>query len=165
MEQTVEYGEYTPGGIRKRKTDWKKMLHGWVYNDLYFEGLPGWDLGVNGYQLEQMCYFVMGEGKQSRDIAIEFDDACKGMFYYADKTYGTPFVREGEEYVSFFAFQLTEDFLLFNRMFEDACSADSQEKAMLFVTKKYGTFRWPAGEQAIDRKSSGEPKWKKQHAV
>jgi hypothetical protein len=134
------YDTYSPAGIRKDKGwDWEKMLPSWTYYDMYMDGLIGWDLGVNGYQLEQVCYFVMGEGKQSRDIAIEFDDKCLGMFYYADKTGGTPFVREGEEYVSYFTFQLTKDFLTFCNLYgEGACSKESQEKALAFIESKYG---------------------------
>ena len=149
MEQEIEYPKFSPAGIREKKTDWKKMLYGWVYNDLYLEGLPGWDLGVGGYQLEQMCHHVMGEGKQSRDIAIEFDDVCAGMFYYADKTDGIPFVRDGEEYASFFSFQLTQDYLLFNEMFEDYCTAEKQAQAVAYLTRVRGGFSWPAGEQAV----------------
>ena len=139
----IEYDDFSPGGIRiKKGWDWKKMLPSWIYHDLYIRyGLPGWDLGVGGYPLEQICYFVMGKGKQSRDIAIKFDDKCLGMFYYVDKTGGTPFVRDGDEYVSYFSFQITKDFLDFynyNLHNDGACSIESQEKAHAFMLSRYG---------------------------
>lgn len=123
--------------------DWKKMLPSWTYNKLTLDGLPGWEFDDDGEQLEAMCHFVMGHKEQSRDIAIEMDDWCVGMFYYSDKTGGTPFVRDGDEYVSFFSFQLERDYLEFHTRYAKSggpCSWQSLRRAEAFGKKIYG---WP----------------------
>ena len=133
-----------PVNIREefaKNWDWRRALPGWTYNRLVLDGLPGFDLTKYGDQYEHMCYFVMGDGVQSRDIAIEMDDWCTGMFYYADRTGGTPFVRDGDEYVSFFSFQLAEDYWEFEERYCKDNGPGSPEKlglAAKFGRKKYG---------------------------
>lgn len=122
--------------------DWKKMLPSWTYNKLVLDGLPGWEFDDDGEHFEAMCHFVMGHKKQSRKIAIEIDDWCVGMFYYSDKTGDTlPFVNPGEEYVSFFSFQLERDYQEFMNRYgrEDGpASPVKLELAAEFGRKKRG---------------------------
>ena len=116
MDMTESYDEFSPAGIREKKgSGWSKMLQSWVYHDIYIKwGLPGWELGHNGYQLEVRCAFVHGEGLQASAIARQWDDTSRGQFYYRDHTDdGIPFVREGDVSLSSFAFQLSTDYLSF----------------------------------------------------
>lgn len=129
--------------------DWKKMLPSWTYNKLLLDGLAGWEFDDDGEPFEAMCHFVMGYKKQSRDIASEIDDWCVGMFYYSDKTGGTPFVREGDEYVSFFSFQLERDYLEFYSRYATGSgpsSWQSLKRAEAFGKRVYG---W--SDQSIKR--------------
>lgn len=122
--------------------NWRKMIPSDIYSKLLLNGLPGWDFDWDGDQYERMCYFVMGKGKQSRDIAIEADEWCTGMFYYADKTEDTlPFVDKGEEYVSFFSFQLKRDYYEFAQRYghgDGPCSSRALEFAAEFGRTRRG---------------------------
>lgn len=117
------YDAGTPGHFRKEKGwDWRRALPSWTFNRLYMEGLPGWDLGINGHELSVTCAFEQNISS-SRSVAIETDSWCMGQFYYRDHTLDTiPFLRDGEMYLGIFAFQLTEDYLKFiekNERFTD----------------------------------------------
>jgi hypothetical protein len=120
MKKDMKYDEFSPAGIReKNSSGWSKMLQSWVFHEMHLKyGLPGWELGHSGWQLEVRCGFVHGTGQQASDIAREWDDICHGQFYYRDHTDdGIPFVRDGDVYLSSFAFQLTTDYLHFIEMY------------------------------------------------
>ena len=85
--------------------DWNYYVFSWDFIDLTLARWPSWEL-QDGKPYNVIFEFVYGKGKQSRDIAIEWDDIATHDFYYRDWTKsGTPIIRDGDIYWSIFSFQ------------------------------------------------------------
>jgi hypothetical protein len=107
-----------------RTWDWRTMISGVLFQYLWMDNFPGWDRldedNPDSYPrvvLSTVC---------GRDLAVEFDYICKGMFHYADLLIvgneGSPFVRDGDRYVSRFHFQFKSDAELFHDRFGGVAS-------------------------------------------
>ena len=98
--------------------DWKKFLPAREYHKLYSSHYPGWETINNGDLLSVEIYIIKGKDRDSRDVAVEFDDIAQGDCYYRDFTQSSlPFVRDGEAYCSLFTFQLFSDYLKFKEIY------------------------------------------------
>lgn len=98
---------------QKHDWDWRNLLPQTRFNELFLDGMPGWDKnehGIHGVRLP----FSKGNGPSSHNIAVWWDDLAVGQFYYRDFTdSGLPFVDEGEVYASSFYFQFHSDAIRF----------------------------------------------------
>lgn len=132
--------DYRKGSVGSYREgwDWKRMIPVKAYVKLSLIGLPGWNLSPEGDELTRWCHFYYSRPNPSRSTAIAIDDWCLGMFYYADKTGGIPFLDEGDEYASIFSFQLLTDFRTFAVVFPDLVSPENNEKAKAFMKRVYG---------------------------
>jgi hypothetical protein len=89
---------------------WKLLLPSQTYYSLELDGWPGWEK-PNGESVTTISFtIVKGHGKESRDMALLWDDQGHGQFWYRDFTdSGLPYVEDGEEYRSRFWFQFRDD--------------------------------------------------------
>lgn len=101
----------------KDEWDWKKLISTSEYLLVSLNNWAGWDR-EKGEPISICCIHISGSGKQSRDIAIEFDDIAEGKFYYRDYTESSiPIVKDGETYESIFVFQDQSDVIKFINLF------------------------------------------------
>ena len=98
--------------------DWNRLIPALDYHELTLSNWPGWDKLNNEEPAYVRFECTKGNGRQSRDIAIEFDDMAEGRFYYRGFTGDAmPFVKNGETYQSMFVFQYATDFEKFKNHF------------------------------------------------
>lgn len=101
--------------------DWLKKIPMWDWHPIQLAGYPGWDRIPGDDEpprVDMSC--VYGQGIQSRDLAVAFDDIAEAAFYYRDFTDdGIPFVREGDVYRSAFWFARFADKERFLRLMEE----------------------------------------------
>ncbi len=102
--------------------DWNRKVPMWDWHTLQIHGYPGWELETHS-DGEHPAFFhlscVVGDGPQSRELAVEFDDIAQGQFYYRDWTDdGIPFVRDKETYQARFWFQKSSDRERFAKLVE-----------------------------------------------
>lgn len=94
--------------------DWNRMIQSSDYYKLSLVGWPGWDKLERDEPPFVMLTHTHGDGKSSRDLAIEFDDVASMKFWYRDFTdSGIPIVRDGDVYCSMFVFQSIDDMVKF----------------------------------------------------
>ena len=97
------------GGTAVSNWSWDHLLPFDVWSSLSTAAFAGWDK-VDGVPHSITLYHEHGTTMSSREVAIEWDDVCRGQFYYGDQTKtGTPFVRDGDTYKSQFWFQFVEE--------------------------------------------------------
>lgn len=90
--------------------DWNRLIPALDYHELVLSNWPGWDKPDGKEPAFVRFECTKGEGRQSREIAFEFDDLSQGRFYYRDFTDDAmPFVNVGETYRSMFVFQYASD--------------------------------------------------------
>lgn len=103
----------------KRDWDWKRMIPSWDWHKLVLAGWPGWMLSDKDEPNFVTFEIVNGQGKSSREMAIEWDDLAEGQFYYRDYTRRSiPFIGADEMYKAIFCFQYERDAVEFNKRFE-----------------------------------------------
>ena len=92
---------------------WQRRMLMWNWHWTSLDGWPGWDIVGTGHERHPSAVelsHVVGNGKQSIDIAREYDDEPGGLFYQRDFTSDNlPFVNKGETYRSIFWFERTAD--------------------------------------------------------
>jgi len=98
---------------------WNKKIPSWEFNKQVVKGFEDWETPSSecGIPMPKSILLDITDGtdRSSKDIAIEVDDWCGGMFYYRDFTNdGLPFVDNGEVYRTRFYFQRGADAVEFH---------------------------------------------------
>lgn len=120
------------------------MLLSWNFTNLVLSDLPGWEAikREHGHKIIASVWLehIRDSGKQSYDIAVEWDDFAAGAFYYRDHTESSlPIVRAGETYWSMFSFQFKGSAMIFQKRYSGHGNwQDGYDEMLHAWQKKHG---------------------------